>query len=675
MDKNGIDFETYFLGPKGENADLLEELIMEVLREHIYWRRNFQPQDPFGTTAEYKHSEIFIRSKDRLRDKLWKLLSDLKRSAPFFSPRYLAHMTSDVSIPAIAGYFATMLFNPNNVAYEGSPVTTLLELEVGKQLAKLMSYDPETAWGHITSCGTVANLEALWIARNLKYEPLCVKNAILNLIQKGKLQNENADKIEIKYANGTLGKILEEKNENKLLNHVSVKEAIELRKKLCNVSGGSFLDIKNALLQEGIENKGLQNTNLGKVFIAATRHYSWDKIAGVLGLGREAIVLVNVNRKFRMDINDLESKILQENGNGNPILAVIVTVGSTEESAIDPVHEIINLRKKMEKNKNLSFYIHIDAAWGGYFRSIFFDENGNFVDQDKIRTHIEEEMPWPDDYIWNAYNAFPEAESITVDPHKTGYVPYPAGGIVFKHKEFRELVLAKASYAFKEESGEENLGQYILEGSKPGAAAASVWLSHDVLPLNLKGHGALLIQTIKSAHHLQSTLWHNCSNFYTKTTTNGENKEGITITFTVTPIVVETDLNIVCYVFNWIYRADQETEKANVDLKRMNELNNRLAERMGYKPKKHIGAHAFMITKTTLKQKDYEDAPLEFLEKAGIENNQWNKVGKVEVLRSTAMNPYLNPKYVGQDYVDLLRQKFKETLEEIINELPTSNWK
>jgi hypothetical protein len=49
-------------------------------------------------------------------------------------------MTCDTSLPAILGYISTSLFNPNNVSVEASPVTTLLEIEAGQQLCKMLGY-------------------------------------------------------------------------------------------------------------------------------------------------------------------------------------------------------------------------------------------------------------------------------------------------------------------------------------------------------------------------------------------------------------------------------------------------------------------------------------------------------------------------------------------------------
>jgi hypothetical protein len=34
-----------FLGTKAENADMLERLVLETLRDCVFWRRNFHPED------------------------------------------------------------------------------------------------------------------------------------------------------------------------------------------------------------------------------------------------------------------------------------------------------------------------------------------------------------------------------------------------------------------------------------------------------------------------------------------------------------------------------------------------------------------------------------------------------------------------------------------------------
>src|SRR3712207_6417597 len=66
---------------------------------------------------------------------------------------------------AIVGYLAAMLINPNNHALDGGPATAKMEREVVKQLATMFGYGEHL--GHLTSSGTIANLEALFVAREL----------------------------------------------------------------------------------------------------------------------------------------------------------------------------------------------------------------------------------------------------------------------------------------------------------------------------------------------------------------------------------------------------------------------------------------------------------------------------------------------------------------------------
>lgn len=70
---------------------------------------------------------------------------------------------------SLLGYFMTMIYNPNNVALEASPLSTVAEIEVGEQLCELFGYNIDAdnqnlpvGWGHVTCGGTVANLESIW---------------------------------------------------------------------------------------------------------------------------------------------------------------------------------------------------------------------------------------------------------------------------------------------------------------------------------------------------------------------------------------------------------------------------------------------------------------------------------------------------------------------------------
>ena len=85
---------------------------------------------------------------------------------PFFHPRYAGQMLKPPHPVAVAGYLAAMLVNPNNHALDGGPGTSALEIEVVEQLRAMFGL-PGPGLGHLTSSGTIANLEALWVAREL----------------------------------------------------------------------------------------------------------------------------------------------------------------------------------------------------------------------------------------------------------------------------------------------------------------------------------------------------------------------------------------------------------------------------------------------------------------------------------------------------------------------------
>ena len=125
----------WFLGPRAENAELLERLVVEALRDHVFWRRNYHPEDGFAIRETDKRQEGYEENVATLTQELMGLLAELKRDVPFFSGRYKGHMVGEQTIASQIGYFATMLYNPNNIAIEISPVTTRLELEVAGQLA------------------------------------------------------------------------------------------------------------------------------------------------------------------------------------------------------------------------------------------------------------------------------------------------------------------------------------------------------------------------------------------------------------------------------------------------------------------------------------------------------------------------------------------------------------
>jgi hypothetical protein len=92
--------EAWFLGPKGENAEQFERMVVEALRDHVFWRRNYHPGDASHISEAIKRSPQYTAAIDSLEDGFRGLLAALKKSVPFFSPRYQGHMNWDLTTPA-----------------------------------------------------------------------------------------------------------------------------------------------------------------------------------------------------------------------------------------------------------------------------------------------------------------------------------------------------------------------------------------------------------------------------------------------------------------------------------------------------------------------------------------------------------------------------------------------
>src|SRR6476660_350161 len=99
----------------------------------------------------------------QLREATNDLHRRLRDNYPFFHPRYVGQMLKPPHPAAVIGYLSAMLVNPNNHALDGGPATAALEKDVVAQLAAMFGF-PEHL-GHLTSSGTIGNLEALFVAR------------------------------------------------------------------------------------------------------------------------------------------------------------------------------------------------------------------------------------------------------------------------------------------------------------------------------------------------------------------------------------------------------------------------------------------------------------------------------------------------------------------------------
>jgi glutamate/tyrosine decarboxylase-like PLP-dependent enzyme len=119
-------------------------------------------QDGYG---EFDGHESLQISDEEFGVAFGELTERLTDNYPFFHPFYAGQMLKPPHPAAVIGHLTAMLINPNNHALDGGPATAEMEKEVVSQLAGMFGLPAHL--GHLTTSGTIANLEALYVAREL----------------------------------------------------------------------------------------------------------------------------------------------------------------------------------------------------------------------------------------------------------------------------------------------------------------------------------------------------------------------------------------------------------------------------------------------------------------------------------------------------------------------------
>ena len=130
-------------------------------------------------------------------------------------------------------------------------------------------------------------------------------------------------------------------------------------------------------------------------------------------------------------------------------------------------------------NQGLNFVLHADGAWGGYFCTMLRTPPKPLEDGNENSTWFVPELPLSR-YAHAQLSAIPHVDTITIDPHKSGFCPYPGGATCYRDKRMNNFLGITNQVVYYH--GSVNLGDVGIEGSKPGAAAAGVVMAHRVSP-------------------------------------------------------------------------------------------------------------------------------------------------------------------------------------------------
>ncbi|MGH1275490.1 pyridoxal-dependent decarboxylase [Bacillus cereus] len=180
--------------------------------------------------------------------------------------------------------------------------------------------------------------------------------------------------------------------------------------------------------------KFLDNISSSIILWPVSMHYSWPKAAAVLAIGAENIKGIFVDLDCRMRINHMSKTLGECFTQKRPVIMTVSVIGSTEESGVNPLVEILALREEY-REKGLELMIHADAAWGGYYASLLHEPQQPVLEYRDSTPVLQISQ-----YVTAQYKVLKETDSITIDPYKVGFVPYLSGALCYRNSALRNLV-------------------------------------------------------------------------------------------------------------------------------------------------------------------------------------------------------------------------------------------
>lgn len=133
-----------------------------------------------------------------------------------------------------------------------------------------------------------------------------------------------------------------------------------------------------------VKSEGLTQNNL-MMFVSDQAHYSFKKMANVLGLGSDNLIEIKSDSNACMIPEELERAIIENKKSGRIPFFVGATSGTTVFGSFDPIDKIGKIAKKYD------LWFHIDGAWGGI---VMFS---------KKYKHLLKGVELSDSFTWDAH--------------------------------------------------------------------------------------------------------------------------------------------------------------------------------------------------------------------------------------------------------------------------------
>jgi len=195
------------------------------------------------------------------------------------------------------------------------------------------------------------------------------------------------------------------------------------------VSGGTEANI---LAVRAFRN--LSDAEEPELILPKSAHFSFIKAGEMLGV---KLVWAELNGDYTVNVRDVENKITDNT------IGIVGIAGTTGLGVVDDIPALSDLAL------DYGLPLHVDAAFGGFVIPFAKALGYDIPDFDFRLKGVK---------------------SITIDPHKMGMVPIPAGGIIFREKRYIDAISVLAPYL-----AGGRIWQATITGTRPGANALAVW--------------------------------------------------------------------------------------------------------------------------------------------------------------------------------------------------------
>lgn len=402
-----------FIRPESETT---RTTLLKYMEQILFGLHDFLKKH-VGITEEVSLVDLADRFTDTLinknpEKKLAEAITDLiediaPHAVNVTSPYFVGHMTSAIPFFMVHLKSIVAALNQNVVKIETSKVVSIVEKQVIAKIHRLIYRESDafyarhvqsidTTLGTFTEDGTLANITALWVARNTLFAPK-----------------------------------------------------------------GDFRGVEQEGMAAAYKAYGIDRS---VVLVSRLAHLSLRKAGGVLGIGNQNIIGIDVDENNHIDIDELKNTIrtVRDDPVKTWIIAIIGIAGTTETGTVDPLKTLGDICAESR------IHFHVDAAWGG---PVLMSEKNK-----------------------HRLSGIETADSVTIDGHKQFYMPMTCGMVYFKGPAIMDSITYHANYINRPRSVD--LGIKSLSGSRE---ANSLILDGALKIMGSRGYSLLFDHGIETA--------------------------------------------------------------------------------------------------------------------------------------------------------------------------------